>query len=52
MAVSQFRNFECFQMFFSADSLEKELWDVGNLKKLGSDIYEKFSEIAVQVALS
>ncbi len=52
MAVAQFRNVQCMQMMFSADKLEKDIWEVGSLKSLGKDAYSKFAEIAVQVALS
>lgn len=52
MAVSQYLGIECLQFFFAADRLEKDIWEVGKLKSLGSSAYEKFSEIAIRVALS
>lgn len=52
MAVAQFRGVQCFQMMFGADKLEKEIWEVGRMKSLGKDAYEKYSEIAISVALS
>ena len=52
MAVAQYRNVQCFQMFFCADKLEKDLWEIGRLRNMGKDAYEKYAEIAVSVALS
>ena len=52
MAVAQYRNVQCFQMFFCADKLEKEIWEVGRLRNMGRDAYEKYAEIAVSIALS
>lgn len=52
MAVAQFRNVQCYQMMFSADRMEKERWEVGRLKGMGRDMYEKFAEVAVRVALA
>ena len=52
MAVAQYRGAQCFQFFFCADKLEKDVWEVGRLRKLGNDAYEKYAEIAISVALS
>lgn len=52
MAVAQYRGAQCFQMMFSADKLEKEIWEIGRLRSYGSDAYEKFAKIAIQVALN
>ena len=52
MAVAQYRGVQCYQMMFNADRLDREAWEVGNLKKMGKDIMEKYATIAVNVALS
>lgn len=52
MAVTKYRNVECLQMMFSADKLEKDIWEVGSLRSLGKDAYTKYAEIAIRVALS
>ena len=52
MAVAQFRGVQCFQMMFSADRMESNRWDIGSMRSMGADMYEKFAETAVRVALS
>ena len=52
MAVAQYRGVQCFQMFFCADKLEKDIWEIGRMRKMGPDMYDKYSEIAISVALS
>ncbi len=52
MAVAQFHKVQCFQMMFGADKLDKGIWEVGRLRSLGKDAYEKYAEIAIRVALS
>ena len=52
MAVAQYRGVQCFQMFFCADKLEKDVWEIGRMRKMGPDMYDKYSEIAISVALS
>ena len=50
MAVAQMRNVQCYQMMFGADSLEGDEWKVGKLRKISSDAYSTYAQIAVQVA--
>ena len=52
MAVSQFHKVQCLQMMFNADHFNDEAWNVGKLKSLGKDMYEKLAQLAVDVALS
>ncbi len=52
MAVAQYHGVQCFQMMFSADRLDKDLWNVGTMKSMGKTAYEKYSEIAIRVAFS
>ena len=52
MAVAQMRNVQCYQMMFGADSLEGDEWKVGKLRKISSDAYATYAQIAVQVALA
>lgn len=52
MAVAQFRQVQCLQMMFGADRLESEEWNVGKMRGLGRDAYEKYAEIAVKVGMS
>ena len=52
MAVAQFRGVQCFQMMFGADRMESGRWDIGSMRSMGADMYEKFAETAVRVALA
>ena len=51
MAVSQHHKVQCLQMMFSADHFNDEAWNVGKMKSLGKDMYEKLVQLAVDVAL-
>ncbi len=52
MAVAQYLKVKAYQMMFSTDRLDKGIWEAGKLKSYGPTAHDKFSEIAVRVALN
>jgi uridine phosphorylase len=50
MAVSQFRNVELYQFLYAEDTLDGIEWDSRTMGKISRGTYEKYLQIALQVA--
>ena len=51
MAVSQFRNVDLYQFLYAEDTLDGIEWDARTMGKVSNSTFEKYLQIALQVAV-